>query len=635
MDKMTVLCVDDEPIVLDMLKQELKDESYDVVVASSGREGLKHMKAKRIAVVVADQWMPEMTGSEFLGQVRGLWPNIYRIMLTGDSDLDTMRKAVNEGRIHYYLCKPWTAEELKSAIRQGIEDLESKEARQRHVGEAQLADLVEHLPDGVCLLDGGRHLIMSNSVAEDYLSVLTDAAEGEDVVRIGKLSLEEILAPRGDGLAHEVEAEGPPPRFFKVEGRAIKSGESGGGWVLMIREVTEEREILERVQLQDRLAAVGQLAAGIAHDFNNMLSIIIGFAQILERKEYLQDRDRRNLERIISQGQRAAQLIGQVLDFSRKSVVQRRRMDLVPFLKEALKLLERTLPETIKMVAEFGPGDYIIEANLTQLQQVITNLAVNARDAMQEGGELRVGLSRVSVEPGESSLRKRGAYRIPQMEPGEWVLWTVSDQGAGMPAEVIEHIYEPFFTTKKPGEGTGLGLAQVYGIVKQHGGYIDVKSEIGKGTTFMIYIPQIAKAEPPPEETKVEVKSGSDETILVVEDEPEMQDVVKDMLENLNYRVLTADNGEDALNVFDAHRDEIALVLSDMVMPKMGGKELFETLTKRDPGVRMVAMTGYPLEEGREAKGLPQGLSGFLPKPLIIAKVAEVISQALEMKNDK
>ncbi len=486
----------------------------------------------------------------------------------------------------------------------------------------RLEGLVEHLPDGVYLLDEQRCLRLANPAGQEYLPVLMNAGVGEEITRIGEYRLEDILTtPRANGLAHQVVLEGSPQRAFEVEGRPITERETEGGWVLVVREVTREREMQERVQRQDRLAAVGQLAAGIAHDFNNMLTTMIGFAQILEGRPDVFESAKVELRRISSQGERAAQLIQQILDFSRKSVVQRKPMDLVPFLKEAVKLLDRTLPENIQIVAEFGRGDYIVEANLTQLQEVITNLAVNARDAMPEGGELRIGLSHLRLEPDERPL-------FPEMAPGDWVVWTVSDTGAGMPPEVVEHIYEPFFTTKPPGQGTGLGLAQVYGIVKQHNGFIDVKSELGAGTTFTSYLPQVALEESPEEEPVEELMKGQGETILVVEDEAEVLQTAKSMLEHLNYRVLTATHGREALAVYDLHRDKISLVLTDRVMPEMGGVELLEALKEKNPEVRLVLMTGYPLGD-EEEDPLFEGLAGFLQKPLRLEQVGQKMREVL------
>ena len=313
MNKKTVLCVDDEINVLRALRRELMGEPYEVVVASSGQEGLEHLEAKKIAVVVSDHRMPGMTGSEFLAKVRERWPDTFRIMMTGYADVDTMTLAVNEGRIHHFLYKPWSSNELKLAVRQCIAELEASEAERKQVGKEQLEELVRHLPYGVCLLDGEQRLVLVNSSAQEYLAVLTDpillVAVGEVVSHIGKHTIEEILEPRVDGLMHEVAVEGPPQRTFEVGASSITKGVTEGGWVLVLREVTLEREVLERAQQQDRLVEVGQLAAGIAHDFNNILSIMMGFAETLEMSADLPDSDKEDLRRIVLQGQRAAQLI--------------------------------------------------------------------------------------------------------------------------------------------------------------------------------------------------------------------------------------------------------------------------------------------------------------------------------------
>ena len=485
--------------------------------------------------------------------------------------------------------------------------------------EKRLKGLVEYLPEGVCLLDGERRLILENTAAREYLSVLTGgAAEGGPISRVGEYAVGEILAPREDGLRHEVVVEGPPRRIFEAEGRPVAERVANGAHILVIHDVTEERERREKVGQQDRLAAVGQLAAGIAHDFNNLLTVMMGTAQIMEMRQDVPDALKEDMRNIYTQGQRAAQLVAQILDFSRKTVAERQPVDPASFLKETVKLLVRTLPENIRIVSDFGGSDYVVEANLTQLQQVITNLSVNARDAMPGGGELRVGLSHVRQEEGARPP-------TPGMQPGDWVVWTVSDTGAGMPPEVVAHIYEPFFTTKKRGEGTGLGMAQVYGIVKQHNGFIDVDSEVGKGTTFTIYLPEIARAQAPVEQVAADVQRGMGESILVVEDEDRVLNVTRGMLEILNYRVFTATNGREALDIYESHADEIALVLTDMVMPDMGGAELLKALRERDSGIPVVVMTGYPLGDG----DLMQEISALVNKPLGLAQVAQVVSEAL------
>ena len=368
--------------------------------------------------------------------------------------------------------------------------------------EERLRGLVTHLADGVCLLDEGRRLILANPAGQAYLSLLADGvAPGAVVSRIGEYPVAELLASSAAAPAREVVVEGPPQRIFEVEANPIAEEAAGGRWAVIIRDVTGEREIQEKVQQQDRLAATGRLAAGIAHDFNNMLTIMMGHAQLLEEDEDIPEWSKRSLRSIFTQGQRAAELIRQILDFSSRTVVQRQPVDLASFLKETMELLERVLPENIRLVTGSADGKYIVNANLTQLEQTVTNLVVNARDAMPDGGELRLELSQLRVEPD-------GLPPWPAMAPSKWVVLAVSDTGTGIPEEVMEHVFEPFFTTKEPGEGTGLGLAQVYGIVKQHGGYIDVESAEGKGTAFTVYLPGLAGAEAAPRQAAAEIPRG-------------------------------------------------------------------------------------------------------------------------------
>ena len=377
----------------------------------------------------------------------------------------------------------------------------------------------------------------------------------------------------------------------------------------------------KQMHQQERLAAVGQLAAGIAHDFNNMLSVIMGLAQILDRQENVPDAIKKDARVIFSQGERAAQLIRQILDFSRQTEADRQPMDLAPFLKEIGKLLDRTLPETIRVQVVCSGETFHVEGNLTQLQQVITNLAVNARDAMPGGGELEIALSRMRLGAGECPP-------APGMKPGEWTVWTVSDTGCGMPPEVLARLYEPFFTTRARGEGTGLGLAQVYGIVKQHGGEIVAESEAGKGTRFTIYLPLIATEEAHAQPEEMDLPKGRGETILVVEDESSVRTILKAMIELLDYRALTAANGREALDVYRAHQNEIAAVLTDLVMPEMGGVALCQALREINPDLSVLVMTGYAAEDS--ASLLREGVSGLLHKPMVLEEVAQALRQALE-----
>jgi len=466
---------------------------------------------------------------------------------------------------------------------------------------------------------------------------------GDTLTRLGDRPLAELLTSPPKGLWHEVATDS---RRFEIIARPLETGLTPGGacpepaegWVLVIRDVTREREIQRYSQQQERLATVGQLAAGIAHDFNNIMATIVLYAHMLLRKKDLFPRDRERLVTINQQALHATDLIQQILDFSRRAVLERQPLDLSPLLKEQVKLLERTLPESIQVTLAYGPDEYTVNADPTRMQQVMMNLALNARDAMPEGGNLRFGLERIQVKPGESPP-------LPGMESGEWVQLTVSDTGTGVPPDVLPHIFDPFFTTKAPGEGSGLGLAQVHGIVKQHGGEVDMQSQVGQGTTFTIYLPALPVHAP--EAVTLELPAlaeGHGETILVVEDNTSTRKALVDSLELLNYRTLEAANGREALAILEQRGDDpstgpsagsgqrsgqgIALVLSDVVMPGMGGLALFHALRQRGLAVRVVMLTGHPLEKELEELRA-QGMSDWLLKPPSLEQLAQVLARAL------
>jgi len=473
-------------------------------------------------------------------------------------------------------------------------------------------------------LDPDRRIIMANPAAQEYLKVLSDARVGDTLTHLGGVPIQELLQPSLDGLGHEVKLEGRVPRVFEVVARSVGEQPETRGWVLVMRDVTREREVQIQVQQQERLAAVGQLAAGIAHDFNNILTTIIGFAQLAQGAPDISSSVKTDLEHIAQQGHRAARLVRQILDFSRRSTIERRPMDLVSFVKETIKFLERTIPETIRIGLHYEPGDHLVNGDPAQLHQMLVNLAVNARDAMPGGGELRLALSRLTLEPGEPPP-------CTDMPPGEYIALSVSDTGVGIPAEILPRIFEPFFTTKEVGQGTGLGLAQVYGIVKQHDGFIDVTSQVGIGTTVTVYLPSLAGPQVQAAEEVEEIPKGHGETVLLVEDDPAVLQAGQAMLEHLGYRVLTAQDGREALTVHAQHRGEIDLVISDMVMPGMGGEELFHVLRQRDPLLGVVLITGYPL--GEEITRLrAEGIVDWVQKPFMMAELARVVDHVLKRK---
>jgi signal transduction histidine kinase/ActR/RegA family two-component response regulator len=405
-------------------------------------------------------------------------------------------------------------------------------------------------------------------------------------------------------------------------------------------ELDQARALLEeyegRIYQLDRLAAVGQLAGGIAHDFGNFLTTNIFHVELLRNDPRLSPELIPTVETILDGAHRTAQLVRQVLDFSRRTTLRSQPVDMVAFVDEITTILRRTLPENIRLVVDVSPDELVASIDPARMEQVLMNLALNARDAMPEGGELCIGLFRVEVEPdvsppiAEISLSET---QPTEMSVGAWVCLSVSDTGTGIAEDVRLRLFEPFFTTKGE-EGTGLGLAQVYGIIRQHDGHIGVETEIGRGTTFRVYLPVSDKEEMGEDSHGMSVAPrGKGETILFVEDEERLRQVGRMTLESLGYRVLVAENGLEALEVYKAvcveGVSEIDLVITDVVMPEMGGKVLVQELKKVEPDVKVLAISGYVLKDDLQVLK-EAGILGTIQKPFEVEALAAATRQALD-----
>ena len=488
----------------------------------------------------------------------------------------------------------------------------------------QLQRLLDTVQEGIVALDGERRVVLANPAGQAYLSALGDAGPGEILSRLGGRPLEELLDSTQAGLPNEVQTDGAKPRVFEIYANPAPVGQGSAGWMLLLRDVTEARQVQARIQQQERLAAVGQLAAGIAHDFNNTMAAIILYSEMLLGKPDIDPMTKDRLTTVLRQAERAAALTRQILDFSRRAVMEPQPMEMKPLLKELAKLLVRTLPENIHVTLEVCSADCVVNADPGRLQQVFMNLAFNARDAMAAGGNLRFSLARLSSGAGE-------AEELPSHVPaGDWVRVAVSDTGVGIPADIVPHIFEPFFTTKPVGQGTGLGLAQAYGIIKQHNGLIDVKSTYGEGTTFTIFIPAMGIEQGVDSAPSMALSPhGRGETILVVEDNAATAQAVADILESLDYSVLSAKNGREALELYQSARERVHLVFTDLVMPEMGGMQLYRALRELNPNVKVVLTTGYPLGTGTKEL-LGQGNLSWIQKPYNSDVLAQCLRKALD-----
>ncbi len=483
----------------------------------------------------------------------------------------------------------------------------------------QMNQFMQSVPEGIFLLDRGGEILIANDKAQEYLALLADAAVGDKITNLGDKPLASLLPQPEQGNWHEIRIQN---QIFELIPQQVKSGPVSQGWVLVLREVTEQRRIEEQLQRQERLAAIGQLAAGIAHDFNNLMAVILLYAQLLARSPHLIAKEREQIKTIDAQAQRAARLIEQILDFSRRAVFERRPLDLLSLLKEEVKLLQRTLPENIEIQFMHGVGNYIVQADVTRMQQTIMNLAFNARDAMPEGGRLQFKLAHLLLDDAEQTP-------LPLMPPGSWVRLSVKDSGTGIAPAVMDHIFEPFVTTKEPGKGTGLGLSQVHGIVAQHEGFIAVQSEPGAGATFDIYLPaMMVQADSVSTELPETAVPGRGERLLVVEDEPDLREALVESLTLLQYDVVATANGAEALALLE-QGTVVDLIICDVIMPKMGGIPFVQALQQRDSSPPVIFVTGHPLDI--DADSLRKiGVRIVLSKPVQPAQLSQAIAATLK-----
>lgn len=389
-------------------------------------------------------------------------------------------------------------------------------------------------------------------------------------------------------------------------------------------DITERVNLETQLRQSQKMESIGQLAAGIAHDFNNVLTIVHGYSKMLQEDPALSQDARESIEQISMAAQRATNLTRQLLTFSRKQMMQPQALDMNEVVSNITRFLRRILGEDISLHFHYTPDMPCVEADMGMVEQLIMNLAVNARDAMSKGGTVTVGTGTVDIN--ETHVRIN-----PEAHVGKYVCLRISDTGTGIPPDVLPRIFEPFFTTKAVGKGTGLGLATVYGVVKQHKGWIEVLSEVGKGTTFRIYFPAVAAtADSAGLKEDRENNCCGNETVLVVEDEPQLRSMVCGVLRQHGYTTLEASCGPEAIPIFRENISKISLVVTDMVMPgNMNGRELGEILKAEKPGLRIIYSSGYSPEMFAKDSVLKRGLN-FLQKPYHPSALAKIVRDCLD-----
>jgi PAS domain S-box-containing protein len=426
-----------------------------------------------------------------------------------------------------------------------------------------------------------------------------------------------------DQESREMDAQGQKKIFRNTMMGTVIDGHWVRTWGIA-RDVTERMQLEEQLRNAQQMEAIGRLAGGVAHDFNNILSIIMGHGELLLAAVGANEYARNGLEQIRRAAERAASLTQQLLAFSRKQVLQPKVLDLNEAVADVQKMLARVIGEDIELIASLHPSLATVKADPGQIEQVLMNLAINARDAMPQGGKLL--METLNVDAGTELARDL------DLTPGPYAMLKVTDTGHGMEAATLAHVFEPFFTTKPMGKGTGLGLSTVYGIVKQSGGSIQVESGVGLGTSFRIYLPVAEGAAGKRRETVVGTRvEGGMETILITEDEPDLRDLARIFLEGYGYKVLVAASAEQAIEIADSLNGSIDLLLTDVIMPGMSGRQLAERILSKRPQTKIVYMTGYTDDMVVQHKVLEPGVN-LLQKPFGKVDLALKVRSTLDGK---
>ncbi|MGA8618434.1 MAG: ATP-binding protein [Candidatus Sulfotelmatobacter sp.] len=514
---------------------------------------------------------------------------------------------------------------LNAALRAAQEGLRRSEMNFR--------SLVTHAPYGICRCDATGKLLDLNPALLSMLGY-SSAVEllgthlGElyaDTQHWFELADHLRAAEPFNGLIVDWKRKDGTGTVVRVSGRTVFDDGEGKTFELFAEDVTERRALEQQLQQSQKMEAVGRLAGGVAHDFNNLLMVISGYSEFLLDRLGPDPALRAPAQEIASAAGRASSLTRQLLAFSRKQMLAPKILDLNGVVTENLKMLTRMIGEDIELVMTPAAGLGAVRADAGQIEQVIMNLAVNARDAMPSGGKLTIETSNISLD------EEYARFHAP-LKPGNYVMLAISDTGAGMDSETQSHIFEPFFTTKGP-KGTGLGLSTVYGIVKQSGGYIWAYSELGKGTTFKIYLPRVAEIAESPAQVaaateSVPIEPGT-ETILVVEDEANLRYLARQFLEKQGYRVIEAADGAVAMQIAVAHEGVIHLLLTDVIMPGMNGRELAQRISEIRPNTKVLYMSGYTENVIGRNGTLDAGIR-LLQKPFTLRDLQSRVREVLD-----
>ncbi len=635
-DKIRILYIDDYELDRELVKDALEKEhgGFKVTEASNKQEFEALLKTHTFDVVLSDFNIAGFEGLQVLEAVRAHDPSIPVIIVTGTGSEEIAVMALKQGASDYVIKRPKHIQRLPQTIFAAMEKKTLRDQRQKDEinlkqSEERYRTILENVLMGVYQVTVEGKFLFANQKLIEMLGY----ASYEELEAIDNISELYVRAQERNHLVDEVIHKGflvGEFEFRRKDGQSIwvklhvrKTKSKEGEIILegLMEDVTQIRKMEAQLQQSQKLEAIGTLSGGIAHDFNNILSSIIGFTELsldeVEHGTTLQN----NLTEVLKAGNRARDLIKQIMTFSRKSAQERKPVQINLLIIETVRMLRSAIPTNIEIEEHITPEMLTIDANPTQMNQVMVNLVTNASHAIDENGIIEIGLEVVSLD---ESIKNS----YPDLLPGRYAKIFVSDNGCGIAEENLDLIFDPYFTTKDPDRGTGLGLAGVHGIVKTHGGHISVYSEVGKGTSFNVYFPIVDKTEKLQKTAEDPIPTGN-ERILLVDDEQVILDLGEKTLKQLGYDVVVKNGGVEALTLFRADPDRFDLVITDMTMPKMTGDQLARELMKVRPNIPVILCTGFSSKISREqAKEI--GIKAYAMKPLARREMAITVRNVLD-----
>lgn len=645
-----ILVVDDEESIRITLKEFLQNDQHDVRVAEDAEQAIALMRKTNFDVVVTDIILPRITGVDLLKAIRKISPFSQVIMMTGKPTVDTASESLRAGAFDY-LYKPVRKDAIVKAVRNAVkvkflddekrrleeenrkyhkelELLIKKRTQSLQESENRYRQLIHHSPYGIAIQQKGKIVFTNESMKKILDGISTDLFEKTilDITSSGPFQEVQQTSGAGSKIGKNV------TRFTKIFSNKNSDRvhldivtlpltlEQEPALQVIARDITIQKQLEESLRQSQKMEAIGTLAGGIAHDFNNILFSILGYTElsleIVEKDSLLYS----NLQEVLTAGNRAKDLVQQILTFSRQTdqELQPVRIDLI--IKEALVLLRASLPTTIEIHKNIK-SDAMVLADPTQIHQILMNLCINAGQAMEgKNGILTIELKSLEIDTDFSGEH-------PFLESGPYINLNVSDTGKGMSPEVLTCIFDPFFTTRQRTDGTGLGLSVVHGIVKSCGGAIHAFSEPGKGSTFKVYLPAVERRLNPETRDHGPIPRGN-ERILFVDDEPVLATMGKQLLESLGYRISTKTDSIEALDIFRKNPDNFDLVITDMTMPHMTGEKLAAELIRTRPDIPIILCTGFSRTID-DNKALALGIRAFISKPVLKREIAETIRKVL------